>query len=63
MHFQKKKEGLFIVGIIMLMISILLNQFATNFLLMNFLEGVFTGISLVTNLGYLFMLRSDKSRT
>ncbi|MFX1289280.1 MAG: hypothetical protein ACFFFY_12060 [Promethearchaeota archaeon] len=63
MHFQKKKEGLFIVGIISLMISILLNQFATNFLLMNFLEGVFTGISLVTNLGYLFMLRSDKSRT
>jgi len=62
MHFNKKKENLFIIGIVSLMISILLNVIAGDFLLMDFLKGIFTGISLVTNLGYLFMLRSEKNQ-
>jgi hypothetical protein len=55
-----KKEGLFFIGIVSLILSILLDLFAGDFLLFNFLKGVFTGISLVTNLGYLFKLRLEK---
>jgi len=62
MHLKKKKEILFIIGIVSLIISILLDLLSGDFLLINFLQGLFTGISLVTNLGYLFKLRIDKNQ-
>ena len=46
-----------LIGIVSLIISILLNLFAGDFPALNFLKGLFTGISLVINLGYLFKLR------
>jgi hypothetical protein len=57
---MKKKEGLFIIGMVSLIISIILNLFAGDFLIFNFLEGLFTGISLATNLGYLFKFRIER---
>ncbi|NVM17879.1 MAG: hypothetical protein HWN80_09190 [Candidatus Lokiarchaeota archaeon] len=62
MYLKKKKEGLFIIGIVSLMISFLLDLLAGDFPLIDFLKGLFTGISLVTNLGYLFKLRLDKNQ-
>jgi len=63
MHLIKKKESMFITGNASLMISILLDFFAGDYLIINFLTGLFLGISLATNLCYLFKLRSDKIQT
>jgi hypothetical protein len=54
---KDNKEGLLIIGSFSLIISILLNLFVRAIPIFDFLKGLFTGISLVLNLGYLFKLR------
>jgi hypothetical protein len=59
---KDNKEVLLLIGSFSLIISILLNLFAGAIPILDFLKGLFTGISLVSNLGYLFKLRVDKKR-
>lgn len=61
MRLIEKKERLFLIGIVSLIISILLNLLAGDFPVLNFLEGLFTGISMATNLGYLLKLRVERN--
>lgn len=58
---KNNKEGLLIIGSFSLIISILLNLVAGAIPILGFLKGLFTGISLVSNLGYLFKLRLEKN--
>ena len=58
---MNNKERLLIVGSFSLIISILLNLFTGAFPILDFLKGIFTGVSLVTNLGYLFKLKLEKN--
>ena len=53
MHFNKKKEGILIAGMFSLVVAILLGRFGGQYALTDFLEGLFTGFSLVMNLCYL----------
>ncbi|MFW9819575.1 MAG: hypothetical protein ACFFE5_08190 [Candidatus Thorarchaeota archaeon] len=56
-----KKEFLFIIGTFSLAISIILNMISVDIALLDFFEGVFTGISLVMNIGFLFRYRLEKN--
>ena len=62
MNFIKKKEGVFLIGNASLILSVFLSIFAVDFLLLNFFKGLFTGISVVMNLGYLLKLRMEKNQ-
>lgn len=55
-----KKESLFTIGMFSMAIAIILGMIPGDLPLMDFLEGVFTGISLVTNIGFLIRYRLDK---
>jgi len=60
MLFKKKKEEMFIIGMFSLLVAILLGRFGGQYVLTDFLEGLFTGISLVMNL--CFLVRYGKER-
>jgi hypothetical protein len=60
MFLKSNKEGLLIIGSFSLMISILLDFYTGAIPIFDFLKGLFTSISLVSNLGYLFKLRLEK---
>ena len=60
MHFEKKKEGMFIIGMFSLLAAILLGRFGGEYALANFFEGLFTGLSIVMNL--CFLVRFGKER-
>ncbi len=60
MHFMKKKEEMFLFGNFSLLISILLGRFGGQYAFTNFLEGMFTGISLVMLLCFLIRFRREK---
>jgi hypothetical protein len=62
MLLKEKEEGLLIIGSFSLLISILLNLFTGVIPILDFLKGLFTGISLVSNLGYLFKLKLKKKK-
>jgi len=53
MLFEKKTEGMLIIGMFSLLVAILLGRFGGQYFLTNFLEGLFTGLSLVMNLCFL----------
>jgi hypothetical protein len=57
---MKKKETMLITGTFSLLIAILLERFGGQHVFTNFLEGLFTGISLVMNL--CFLIRFGKER-
>ena len=56
-----KKESMFIIGIFLLSLSYILGTILIDLPLINFLEGVFTGISLVMNIGFLIRYRLEKN--
>jgi len=60
MHLKKSKENMFIFGIFSLLIANLLGRFGGQFAFTNFLEGMFTGFSLVMML--CFLIRFGKER-
>ena len=53
MRFKKKKEGMFVIGMVSLLVAILLGRFSGQFAIIDFFEGLFTGISLGMNLYFL----------
>lgn len=60
MRIYRKNESMFIIGTSSLLLAILLGRFGGQQVLMNFLEGLFTGLSLVMNL--CFLIRFGKER-
>ncbi len=60
MRIYKKNESMFIIGTSSLLLAILLGRFGGQYALTNFLEGLFTGLSLVLNL--CFLIRFGKER-
>lgn len=60
MDIMKKKETMFIIGIFSLLISNILGRFGGQYALTNFLEGLFTGVSLAMML--CFLVRFGKER-
>ncbi len=56
-----KKESMFIIGMFSMAIAIILGTISANIALLDFFEGVFTGISLVLNIGFLIRYRLDKN--
>lgn len=61
MHYMKKKENMYIFGIFSLLVAILLERFGGQYAFTNFLEGMFTGFSLVMLLCFLVMFRREKN--
>jgi len=60
MHFKKKKERMLMIGMFSLVVAILLGRFGGEYVLTDFLEGLFTGLSLTMNL--CFLVRFGKER-
>lgn len=61
MLFRKNKEIMLVIGIFSLTIAIILDRFAGTGTIIDFLCGLFTGFSLVMNLGYLVKYRIEKN--
>jgi hypothetical protein len=60
MLYSKNKEIMLVIGMFSLSIAIILDRFAGIGTIMNFLYGLFTGLSLTMNLCYLIKYRLDK---
>jgi hypothetical protein len=58
--YKIKKENLFIIGIFSLLIANMFKFFDEQYVIFNFFEGMFTGISLVFNLSFLIRLGIEK---
>ena len=61
MLFRKKEEVMLAIGMFSLAIAILLDRFAGTGTIIDFLCGLFTGLSITMNLGYLIKLRVKKN--
>ena len=61
MLFSKKKEIMLIIGMFSLTFAILLDRFAGVGPIIDFLCGLFTGLSLTMNLGYLIKYKVEKN--
>ena len=55
-----KKENMFIIGIFSLLLAQVLGRYGSQIIFSHFLEGVFTGISLVMNLCFLVRFGIEK---
>ncbi len=60
MLFSKNKETMLSIGGISLVIAITLDRFAGAGTIIDFLCGLFTGFSIVMNLGFLITYRIEK---
>jgi len=60
MHFKKKKDNMLMLGMFSLLIAFILGRFDSQYPLIDFFEGVFTGISVVMNFSLLFMFGKEK---
>ena len=60
MLYKMKKEGFFIIGILSVAISVLLGRFFKGYPLMDFLSGMFCGISVVMNITYLYKFGKER---
>jgi len=54
MLWKMKKEGFLVIGMLSITISIILGRFFEGIPVINFLEGMFSGISMVMNLTFLY---------
>ena len=61
MLFCKNKEQMLAIGMFSLVIAITLDRFAGAGVVIDFFCGLFTGLSLVMNLGYLIKYRTEKN--
>ena len=59
MIFRKNKEQMLAIGMFSLVIAIALDRFAGQEPLIDFFCGLFTGLSMVMNLGYLINYRTE----
>lgn len=55
-----KKEWLMSIGMFSLTIAILLGRFGPENALLDFLTGLFTGLSIATNIGYLIKFSQER---
>jgi hypothetical protein len=62
MLFEKKKEMMLAIGSFSLTIAVLLNRFAGVGTIVDFLCGLFTGLSITMNLSYLIKFRIEKNQ-
>lgn len=60
MLYKMKKENLFIIGIFSLLIANMFKFFDGQYVIFNFFEGMFIGISLVFNLSFLIRFGIEK---
>lgn len=58
MSIKIKKEGLLAIGMFSLILSILLKNFAGKVPIVDFFCGLFTGLSITLNIGFLIRLKS-----
>ena len=58
MHFSKNKEMMLAIGMFSLTIAILLGIFAGSGTVIDFLSGIFIGLSITMNLAYLIKFRA-----
>ena len=61
MLFEKKKECIFAIGMFSLIIAIILGRFAGLAAIIDFLSGLFTGLSITMNIAYLIKLRLENN--
>lgn len=62
MIFNKNREIMLEIGMISLTITIILDRFAGAGTIIDFFYGLFTGLSLVMNLGFLIKYRMEKGQ-
>jgi len=55
-----KKEGFFIIGMLSLAISVLLGRFFSGYSIIDFLDGMFCGISIVMNITFLYKFGKER---
>lgn len=60
MRLKKKKENMLVIGMFSLLVAILLGRFGGQYVIIDFLEGLFTGISMVMNLCFLTRFGIEK---
>ena len=60
MHFKKKKENMLIIGMFSLLLAFVLGRFDSQYPIIDFCEGMFTGISMTLNLSFLIKFRIEK---
>jgi hypothetical protein len=60
MLYKMKKEGFFMIGMLSLAISVLLGRFFREYPLIDFLDGVFCGISVVMNITFLYKFGKER---
>ncbi|MFX0021277.1 MAG: hypothetical protein ACFE9S_03055 [Candidatus Hermodarchaeota archaeon] len=56
-----KKETMLILGMISISIALILGRIPADIPLLDFFEGVFSGFSLVMNIGFLINYRLEKN--
>ncbi|MFW9824053.1 MAG: hypothetical protein ACFFE4_14000 [Candidatus Thorarchaeota archaeon] len=61
MVFRKKKENLLAIGMFSFSIAILLGRFPGTATIIDFLSGLFTGLSITINLAYLIEVRLERN--
>ncbi|MFH1014041.1 MAG: hypothetical protein V1769_06005 [Thermoplasmatota archaeon] len=62
MSLLKNKETMLSIGMISLALSIVLRRYGGESTILNFLEGVLIGLSLVLNLVFLILYRKEKDQ-
>jgi hypothetical protein len=60
MHISIKKEVMLAIGMFSLTIALLLDRFAGQEPFVDFFCGLFTGLSMIMNLGFLISYRLEK---
>ena len=55
-----KKEGFFVIGMLSIAISMFLGRFFKGYPLMDFLSGMFCGISVVMNITFLYKFGKER---
>ncbi|MHA2398565.1 MAG: hypothetical protein ACXADU_06715 [Promethearchaeota archaeon] len=63
MNAKISRDGMLAIGMFSLTIAILLGRFGGSGSIIDFLSGIFTGLSITMNLAYLIRLRLDKNST
>lgn len=62
MSIKIKKEGMLAIGMFSLAISLLLDRFAGKEQVVDFFCGLFTGLSITLNIGFLMKLRYEMNK-
>ena len=59
MNIKLKKEGMLAIGMFSLALSLLLDKFAGKEPIVDFFCGLFTGLSITLNIGFLIKLKYE----